>query len=98
MDHSTAIMEEAGAIIDKAAAPPATDSPAAPAPAQSDAAGKPEGDNDGDKPSNDGDSQRKRKGNFPDSSIRHGSRRGGKQSDGDNKRHKKSDMGRADYL
>lgn len=98
MDHSTAIMEEAGAIIDKAAAPPATDSPAAPAPVQSDTADKLEGDNDDEKASNDGDNQRKRKGNFPDSSIRHGSRRGGKQSDGDNKRHKKGDMGRADYL
>ena len=38
-------MEEAGAIIDKAAAaPPATDTPAAPAPAQSDAVDKSEGD------------------------------------------------------
>ena len=103
MDHSTAIMEEAGAVIDKAAAPPATDSPAAapasaPAPAQSDAADQPGGDNDGEKPSDNGDNQRKRKGNFPDSSIRHGSRRGGKQSDGDKKRHKKGDMGTADYL
>lgn len=99
MDHSTAIMEEAGAVIDKAAAPPAADSPAAaPAPVQSNAVDQPEGgDNDGEKPSNNGDNQRKRKGNFPDSSIRHGSRRGGK-SDGDNKRHKKGDMGRADYL
>jgi hypothetical protein len=92
MDHSTAIMEDAGAAIDKAAAPPAAD----PAPAQDAVAGQPSGD--GEQASNNGDRQRKRKGNFPGSSIRHGSRKGGRQPDGDNKRHKKVDMGRADYL
>jgi hypothetical protein len=95
MDHSTAIMEEAGNAIDKAAAPPAADSPA-PTPAQSNTAEQPAGD--GEQSANNGDNQRKRKGNFPDSSIRHGSRKGGRQPDGDNKRHKKVDMGRADYL
>ena len=92
MDHSTAIMEDAGAAIDKAAAPPAAD----PAPAQDAGAEQPAGD--GEQASKNGDNQRKRKGNFPDSSLRHGSRKGGRQSDGDNKRHKKVDMGRADYL
>ena len=94
MDHSTAIMEDAGAVIENAAAPPAADPPApAAAPAQNnDATG------DSEQPANNGDNQRKRKGHFPDSSIRHGSRKGGRQSDGDNKRHKKGDMGRADYL
>lgn len=97
MDHSAAIMEDAGAAIDKAAAPPATDSPAsAPTPAQTDSADQTQGDSE--QPSGNGNNQRKRKGNFPDSSIRHGSRKGGRQSDGDNKRHKKGDMGRADYL
>lgn len=95
MDHSTAIMEEAGKAIDKAAAPPAADSPAV-APAQSSGADQPAGDSE--QPANNGDNQRKRKGNFPDSILRHGSRKGGRQSDGDNKRHKKVDMGRADYL
>ena len=93
MDHSTAIMEDAGAAIDKAAALPAAD----PAPAQDAGAEQPAGD-DGEQASKNGDNQRKRKGNFPDSSLRHGSRKGGRQSDGDNKRHKKVDMGRADYL
>jgi hypothetical protein len=92
MDHSTAIMEDAGKAIDKAAAPPAAD----PALAQDAGAEQPSGD--GEQASNNDNQQRKRKGNFPDSSIRHGSRKGGRQSDGDNKRHKKVDMGRADYL
>ena len=92
MDHSTAIMEDAGAVIDKAAAPPAAD----PAPAQD--AGAEQSAGDGEQASKNGDNQRKRKGNFPDSSLRHGSRKGGRQTDGDNKRHKKVDMGRADYL
>lgn len=99
MDHSTAIMEEAGKAIDNAAAPPAADQPAPP-PAQSTGAGaeQPAG-GDSEQAANGGDNQqRKRKGNFPDSSLRHGSRKGGRQSDGDNKRHKKGDMGRADYL
>lgn len=88
-------MEEAGKAIDKAAAPPAADSPAV-TPAQGSGAEQPAGDSQ--QPANNGDNQRKRKGNFPDSSLRHGSRKGGRQSDGDNKRHKKVDMGRADYL
>jgi hypothetical protein len=96
MDHSTAIMEDAGKAIDKAAAPPAADSPA-PTAAQSNTAEQPAGDSE-QSANNGGDNQRKRKGNFPDSSIRHGSRKGGRQPDGDNKRHKKVDMGRADYL
>lgn len=96
MDHSTAIVEDAGAVIEKAAAPPAADSPAS-APAQNNNdVEQPTGDSE--QPANNGDNQRKRKGHFPDSSIRHGSRKGGRQSDGDNKRHKKGDMGRADYL
>ena len=83
-------MEDAGAAIDKAAAPPAAE----PTPAQDTGAEQPAGEGE----QKNGDSQRKRKGNFPDSSLRHGSRKGGRQPDGDNKRHKKVDMGRADYL
>lgn len=94
MDHSTAIMEDAGAAIDKAAAPPAAD----PAPAQGAGAEQPAGDGEQASSNGNGNNQRKRKGNFPDSSLRHGSRKGGRQSDADNKRHKKVDMGRADYL
>lgn len=95
MDHSTAIMEDAGAAIDKAAAaPPAAD----PAPAQDAGAEQPAGDGEQAASNGNSNNQRKRKGNFPDSSLRHGSRKGGRQSDGDNKRHKKVDMGRADYL
>ena len=94
MDHATAIMEEAGAAIDKAAAPPAAEP--TPTPVQDTGAEQPAGD--GEQASSNGDNQRKRKGQFPDNSIRHGSRKGGRQSDGDNKRHKKVDMGRADYL
>ena len=86
-------MEEAGAAIDQAAAPPAAENNA---PTDNGAAEQPA--DDGEQPSNDGDNKRKRKGNFPDSSIRHGGRGGGRQRDGDNKRHKKGDMGRADYL
>jgi hypothetical protein len=100
MDHSTAIMEDAGAAIDKAVAPPAANIPAE-TPAPSTTTGAEQSAADSEEPAKNifGDNQqRKRKGNFPDSSIRHGSRKAGRQSDGDNKRHKKSDMGRADYL
>ena len=45
MDHSTAIMEDAGAVIEQAAAPPAADSPAADPPAQSNDAEHHAGDN-----------------------------------------------------
>lgn len=47
------------------------------------------------KDSNNDDSSHKRKGNFHDSRMRHGSQRGGRN---DHKRHKKGDLGRGAYL
>ena len=86
MDHATAILEDAGKAIDKSAE-------------QQDTASKPEAapnvtDGDDDKREK-SDNPRKRKGNYPDASIRHGGRGRG---DGDDKRHKKGDMGRGEYL
>ena len=42
--------------------------------------------------------QRKRKANYHDSSMYHGSRGGRGGGRNDNKRHKKNDMGRGEYL
>ena len=42
--------------------------------------------------------QRKRKANYHDSSMHHGSRGGRGGGRNDNKRHKKNDMGRGEYL
>lgn len=105
MDHSTAIMEDAGQAIDQAAAPPAADTPAAATPASTTPAGatpaiennaeeKPEGTSEQPQSNRD----RKRKRDFPDQSARFGGKGGGRKRDGDNQRHSKGDMGRADYL
>lgn len=87
MEHSTAILEDAGKKIDNAAAeqkPKRED--------QSDHASSSR--TNGKKFDNRRD-DRKRKGNWNDNSVRQGGR-GGKFND--NKRHKKSDLGRGDYL
>lgn len=108
MDHSTAIMEDAGKAIDNtAAAPPAADTPATATPTadtpataaptmENDAAEQP--DADSKQPSNGRDNQRKRKREYPDQSARFGGKGGGRSRDGNNQRHSKGDMGRADYL
>ena len=92
MEHSAAIMEDAGEAIDGKNKPTGsvnTLSTNAPDPES------PHGDaKDGEQRSNNY-SRRKRKGDFSDARMQHGSRRGGRQ---DNKRHKKGDMGRGEYL
>ena len=91
MDHATAILEDAGKAIDKTvdqARSTASESSAA-API----AAEPTGGDDGPN----GDNSRKRKANYPDYSIRQGGRGRGRGV-GDNKRHKKGDMGRGEYL
>ncbi|KAM0716297.1 hypothetical protein Q7P37_007742 [Cladosporium fusiforme] len=112
MDHSTAIMEDAGHAIDNAAAaaPPAADTPAAATPVsatpaeatpttEDNAAGQPEGSSEQKPDARDvRDNQRKRKREYPDSSTRFGGKGGGRKRDGDNQRHSKGDMGRADYF
>ena len=93
MEHSAAIMEDAGKAIDGVAptsngAREANEGTVAQEPYS--ASSQRENNY----------SRRKRKGDFQDSSMRHGSRgRGGKDGGHfDNKRRKKSDMGRAEYL
>ena len=100
MDHSTAILDDASAAIGKSAAAASTG--AEPRAEDSKISNGPEGDAN----ETSGQNERKRKGDFPDYSVRHGSRgRGGKDRGGykggrgsDTKRHKKGDLGRADYL
>ena len=94
MDHSTAILDDASKIIEnKPTAPPTMDTNNT-----AEGAAKKEYDDGNIHPS------RKRKGNFEQHGAgqKHGSRgknaRGGRERDGDNKRHKKSDMGRTEYL
>lgn len=95
MDHSTAIMEDASEVIEnKPAAQPDKDTNGG----AETAAAKKEYDDGNVHPS------RKRKGNFEQHGAgqKHGSRgrnsRGGRERDGDHKRHKKGDMGRTEYL
>ncbi len=82
-------MEDAGKAIDKAASSPPNDGPS---------------HNNDKRTARDGRSnnhnQRKRKGTFESAGRQQGSRKGGGRHDGprDNKRHKKGDMGRGDYL
>lgn len=83
MEHSTAILEDAGNKIDTIAAKPEASS----------------SDKPNDTPNGkerDGENSRKRKGNWQDKSLQHGSRGGGGRND--NKRHKKGDLGRGEYL
>lgn len=82
MEHSAAIMEDAGAAVDGKAVN-----------------GSPPPDNDsgrGERTNNYG--RRKRKGNFSDRGRKQGSRKGRDEWTHDNKRAKKSDMGRGEYL
>ena len=90
MEHSTAILEDAGKAIDAAAASSSL---------------KTSLDFESTNPDNEARPQnnynrRKRKGGFPDSSMHQGSQRGGRGGGGrnNNKRHKKGDMGRGEYL
>lgn len=92
MDHATAILEDAGKAIDKSAGQQQPEN-AAPKPEATTHATETAGDDDSRAKS---DNPRKRKGNYPDYSIRQGGGRG--RANDDNKRHKKGDMGRADYL
>jgi tRNA pseudouridine38-40 synthase len=85
MEHSNAILQDASNKIDDAAR-------SAPAPDPSQSNGAASGQNE--KKSDDRRDERKRKGNWQNSSMHHGSR-GGRN---DNKRHKKGDMGRGEYL
>ncbi|EME84829.1 uncharacterized protein MYCFIDRAFT_135121 [Pseudocercospora fijiensis CIRAD86] len=88
MEHSAAILEDATKNIEAAAKPGASSS------------SKPDGKSndhsrDDRRSKHDDGSSRKRKGNWQDKSLQHGSRGGGRN---DNKRHKKGDMGRAEYF
>ncbi|KAK4625988.1 tRNA pseudouridine synthase 1 [Fulvia fulva] len=93
MDHSTAILDDAGKKIDNAAKASSSDRNG-----ESSRSNNDRGEKRHDKPYQSRHNQgndRKRKGNFNDSSMHHGSRRGGRN---DNKRHKKGDMGRGEYF
>lgn len=93
MEHSTAIMEDAGNAIDGKGKEKGSVNALA-SNGQQDASTSRNDQNTGDRRSNDFN-RRKRKGDFGDSRMQHGSRRGGRN---DNKRHKKGDMGRGEYL
>lgn len=85
MEHSTAILEDAKRTIDNAA--------------KSGEAGSGESShkashNEKNERRDNQDDRRKRKGNFKDDSVRQGGGRGRN----DNKRHKKGDLGRGEYL
>lgn len=89
MEHSTAILEDASNAIEGAAK-----SPPVPSTAESSKSRDRTDDGEGDR-SNDHERRGKRKGNFNNDRCKgHGSR-GGR---GNNKRHKKGDLGRAEYL
>lgn len=89
MEHSTAILEDAKKTIEGAA----QSAPAANT-AESSKSRDRRADNEDKGRSNDHGRRNKRKGNFHDSNLQHGSR-GGRNN---NKRHKKGDLGRAEYL
>lgn len=89
MEHSTAIMEDAGDAID------GKRSPKQPVNTLSeDSKDKHANENCQEERTNNYD-RRKRKRDFDDSRMQHGSRKGGRN---DNKRHKKGDLGRGEYL
>lgn len=96
MEHSHAVLQDAGNAIEGASKSQQE------APVQSSKMDSAEHKNQSNDKSSDRDrDQRKRKGNFKDSRMQHGSR-GGRGGGGggrnDNKRHKKGDMGRSEYL
>lgn len=90
MEHSAAILEDASNTIETAAKSATADDQATSS--KMDQSEKTSDRKDGKSNNND---RNKRKRDFPDSSMHHGSRRGGRN---DNKRHKKGDMGRSEYL
>jgi tRNA pseudouridine38-40 synthase len=90
MDHSAAILHDAGKNTDNAAAESAPQREKRP-----DAHSSSNSSNRHGKNSDNRRDDRKRKGTWNDNSVRHGGR-GGKFQD--NKRHKKGDMGRSEYL
>ncbi|EME45184.1 hypothetical protein DOTSEDRAFT_87604 [Dothistroma septosporum NZE10] len=95
MDHSTAILEDSGKKTDNAAKSSSSDRQGE---SGRSSHGNDRGEQRHDKPyqsRHNQQSDRKRKGNWNDSSMQHGSRRGGRN---DNKRHKKGDMGRGEYF
>ncbi|KAF2213840.1 hypothetical protein CERZMDRAFT_57884 [Cercospora zeae-maydis SCOH1-5] len=85
MEHSAAILEDAGKAVDNAARSSSKDDGAP--------TGSPSGHGDNKRSDNRRD-DRKRKGNWNDNSVRHGKK--GKFDD--NRRNKKGDMGRTDYF
>lgn len=87
MEHSTAIMEDAGKAIDGDTKSTKAES-----------AGQQGSSNthDNDRQTNNFN-RRKRKADFHDSSMHHGSR-GGRGGRNNGKRHQKGDMGRGEYL
>jgi tRNA pseudouridine38-40 synthase len=93
MEHSTAILEDANRKIE-AAAKSAESGESSNAKAEGAS-----NDRDNDNRSKDSNNERrnKRKGNWNDKPLRHGSQ-GGRGGRNDNKRHKKGDMGRGEYL
>lgn len=92
MEHSAAIMEDAGKAID-GAEPSSSTAP------ESHSRKHNEGDRSNDRGRENNYDRRKRKRDFSDSSVRHGSRGGNRgRQHGDNKRHQKGDLGRAAYL
>jgi tRNA pseudouridine38-40 synthase len=92
MEHSTAIMEDAGKAINGKIEHQTPVNTAIPPDAESQSSQREE---TGDDRSSNNYSRRKRKGDFGDARMQHGSKRGGRN---DNKRHKKGDLGRAEYL
>lgn len=94
MEHSNAILEDAGKAIDAAAS-------SLPMAENSDTISHPAEDSS-DSRRLDKHNNRKRKADFPDARMRYGSRKGkgdGRDNrSGDDRRHKKGDMGRGEYL
>ena len=91
MEHSRAIMEDAGQAIEgDASSSKASDAPNKQTQLRNSSS-------DGDRKTNNYE-RRKRKGDFHDSSMRHGSKRGRFDDSRDNRRNKKSDLGRGEYL
>ena len=89
MEHSAAIMQEAGDAID------GTSSRERPVNTLSSDLKVESNEQGGNEQRTNNYNRRKRKGDFGDARMQHGSRRGGRH---DNKRHKKGDMGRGEYL
>ncbi|KAF2171704.1 hypothetical protein M409DRAFT_63318 [Zasmidium cellare ATCC 36951] len=89
MEHSTAILEDAKNAIEGAA-----QSAPGPDAAESSKSREKRSDEGDEDRSNNYGRRNKRKGNFHDKNMQHGSR-GGRN---DSKRHKKGDMGRAEYF